>query len=133
MKKFFVSMVFALSALVMLTGCVVSEEKLTDKVTQGIVEYALILAFVVVIAVAITNAGGLKDKVSEVFSRKDTQCHIDHDPADTDHLHRGFRQRPEHIFFVIDPGIGGIGIPVSVQEIIFLSSGLDLLDPAETL
>lgn len=35
---------------------------------QGIVEYALILAFVVVIAVAITNAGGLKDKVSEVFS-----------------------------------------------------------------
>lgn len=39
MKKFFVSMMFALSALVMLTGCVVSEEKLTDKVTQGIVEY----------------------------------------------------------------------------------------------
>ena len=39
MKNFFVSMVFALSALVMLTGCVVSEEKLTDKVTQGIVEY----------------------------------------------------------------------------------------------
>ena len=39
MKKFFVSMVFALSALVMLTGCVVSEEKLMDKVTQGIVEY----------------------------------------------------------------------------------------------
>ena len=39
MKKFFVSMVFALSTLVMLTGCVVSEEKLTDKVTQGIVEY----------------------------------------------------------------------------------------------
>ncbi len=35
---------------------------------QGIVEYALILAFVVVIAVAITNAGGLKDKVSEVFT-----------------------------------------------------------------
>lgn len=32
-------MVFALSALVMLTGCVVSEEKLTDKVIQGIVEY----------------------------------------------------------------------------------------------
>ena len=32
-------MVFALSALVMLTGCMVSEEKLTDKVTQGIVEY----------------------------------------------------------------------------------------------
>ena len=39
MKKFLVSMVFALSALVMLSGYIVSEEKLTDKVTQGIVEY----------------------------------------------------------------------------------------------
>ena len=39
MKKLFVSMVIAASALVMLTGCVVSEEKLTDKVSQGIVEY----------------------------------------------------------------------------------------------
>ena len=32
-------MVFVLSALVMLTGCIVSEQKLNDKVTQGIVEY----------------------------------------------------------------------------------------------
>ena len=39
MKKVLVSMVLACSALVMLSGCVVSEEKLTDKVTQGIVEY----------------------------------------------------------------------------------------------
>ena len=39
-----------------------------DEKGQCIVEYALILAFVVVIAVAITNAGGLKDKVSEVFT-----------------------------------------------------------------
>ncbi len=39
MKKGFVSRVFVLSALVMLTGCVVSEQKLNDKVTQGIVEY----------------------------------------------------------------------------------------------
>ena len=39
MKKVFVSMVLACSALVMLSGCVVSEEKLTDKVTQSIVEY----------------------------------------------------------------------------------------------
>ena len=39
MKKYLVSMVIALSALVMLNGCIVSEEKLTDKVTQGIVEY----------------------------------------------------------------------------------------------
>lgn len=29
----------ACSALVMLSGCVVSEDKLTDKVKQGIVEY----------------------------------------------------------------------------------------------
>ena len=34
---------------------------------QGIVEYALILAFVVVVAAAITNGGGLRDKISDVF------------------------------------------------------------------
>ena len=34
---------------------------------QGIVEYALILAFVVVMATAITNTGGLKDKVTDVL------------------------------------------------------------------
>ena len=39
MKKFLVSMVFACSAMVMLSGCIVSEDKLTDKVKQGIVEY----------------------------------------------------------------------------------------------
>lgn len=39
MKKVLVSLIIAFSALVMLNGCVVSEEKLTDKVTQGIVEY----------------------------------------------------------------------------------------------
>ncbi len=35
---------------------------------QGIVEYALILAFVVVVAVAITNGGGLRDRVQQVFT-----------------------------------------------------------------
>ena len=39
MKKCIVSLVFACSALVMLSGCIVSENKLSDKVTQGIVEY----------------------------------------------------------------------------------------------
>lgn len=39
MKKVLVSMFLACSAMVMLSGCVVSEEKLNDKVTQGIVEY----------------------------------------------------------------------------------------------
>lgn len=39
MKKVFVSMLIAISASVMLSGCIVSEDKLTDKVTQGIVEY----------------------------------------------------------------------------------------------
>ena len=39
MKKVLVSMLIAISALVMLSGCIVSEDKLTDKVTQGIVEY----------------------------------------------------------------------------------------------
>jgi hypothetical protein len=39
MKKYLVSMVFALSALVMLNGCIVSEKKLTDKVQEAMVEY----------------------------------------------------------------------------------------------
>lgn len=34
---------------------------------QGIVEYALILAFVVAIAAGITNAGGIRDKVTAIF------------------------------------------------------------------
>lgn len=35
---------------------------------QGIVEYALILAFVVAVAAALTNAGGLREKVQTVFT-----------------------------------------------------------------
>ena len=39
MKKYLVSMVFALSAMMMLNGCIVSEKKLTDKVQEAMVEY----------------------------------------------------------------------------------------------
>ena len=39
MKKLLISMMIACSALVVLNGCIVSDEKLTDKVTLGIVEY----------------------------------------------------------------------------------------------
>ena len=39
MKKYLVSMVFALSALMMLNGCIVSEKKLTDKVQEAMVDY----------------------------------------------------------------------------------------------
>ena len=35
---------------------------------QGIVEYALILAFVVAVAAALTSAGGLKEKVTNVLT-----------------------------------------------------------------
>lgn len=35
---------------------------------QGIVEYALILAFVVVVAAFLTNSNGLKDAIEGVFS-----------------------------------------------------------------
>lgn len=35
---------------------------------QGIVEYALILAFVVVLAVVLTKTGGLSDAISTIFS-----------------------------------------------------------------
>jgi len=40
---------------------------MTEK-AQGIVEYALVLAFVVVVAVAIGSSGSLTSKVSSVFT-----------------------------------------------------------------
>lgn len=39
MKKYLVSMIWACLMLVTLSGCIVSEEKLTDKVQQAMVEY----------------------------------------------------------------------------------------------
>ena len=39
---------------------------------QGIVEYALILGFVVVLAAALTDAGGLKEKVTELLNNVGT-------------------------------------------------------------
>ena len=39
MNKVLLSMLITFSALVMLSGCMVSEEKLNDRVTQGIVDY----------------------------------------------------------------------------------------------
>ena len=40
---------------------------------QGMVEYALILAFVVALAVVLTNTGGLKEAISTVFSSATSQ------------------------------------------------------------
>ena len=40
---------------------------------QGMVEYALILAFVVVLAIALTDAGGLREAIKNVFSDTATQ------------------------------------------------------------
>ena len=39
---------------------------------QGIVEYALILAFVVAVAAALTSSGGLKEKVRNVLTNVGT-------------------------------------------------------------
>ena len=39
-----------------------------DEKGQGIVEYALILAFVVVLAIALTSDGGIQEKVKATFS-----------------------------------------------------------------
>ena len=40
---------------------------------QGIVEYALILAFVVILAIALTSGGGLAEKVKSVFTSVGSQ------------------------------------------------------------
>lgn len=45
------------------------QSRLASQKGQGIVEYALILAFVVVVAAAITNGGGLRDKIATVFQK----------------------------------------------------------------
>lgn len=39
---------------------------------QGIVEYALILAFVVVVALALTDTGGLGDSIKGIFTATGT-------------------------------------------------------------
>lgn len=39
MKKYLLSIVFALSAVMMLNSCIVSEKKLTDKVQESMIEY----------------------------------------------------------------------------------------------
>ena len=38
MKKYLISFIFAFSALMMLNGCIVSEQKLTEKIQSAIVE-----------------------------------------------------------------------------------------------
>jgi|GEM_PF-2239866 len=38
MKKYLISFIFAFSALMMLSGCFVSEQKLTEKIQSAIVE-----------------------------------------------------------------------------------------------
>ena len=40
---------------------------------QGIVEYALILAFVVVLAIVLTSSNGLSDAIKGVFGNATTQ------------------------------------------------------------
>ena len=40
---------------------------------QGVVEYALILAFVVLIAAALSSSGGLKNAVTDVFNKVTNQ------------------------------------------------------------
>lgn len=47
----------------------VSLRKLFKEKGQGIVEYAVLLAFVVAIAAYLFSAGGVKEEVSKTFSK----------------------------------------------------------------
>ena len=42
---------------------------------QGIVEYALLLAFVVVVAAAITGGGGISESIEKIFSSVKSTMH----------------------------------------------------------
>lgn len=44
------------------------QSRIASQKGQGIVEYALILAFVVVVAAAIMNGGDIRTKVANVFN-----------------------------------------------------------------
>ena len=41
MKKYLISFIFAFSALMMLSGCIVSEQKLTDKIQSALAYFIL--------------------------------------------------------------------------------------------
>lgn len=43
-----------------------------SQIGQGIVEYALILAFVVAVAAVLGNAGGLRDAIKGIFNNTTT-------------------------------------------------------------
>jgi len=44
-----------------------------DEKAQGMVEYALIIAFVVAIAIYLTNSGGLGEAISSTFDNASAQ------------------------------------------------------------
>ncbi len=44
-----------------------------SQIGQGIVEYALILAFVVAVAVVLGNAGGIRTAVQNIFNNTEQQ------------------------------------------------------------
>lgn len=49
------------------------KDRYMSQKAQGMVEYALIIAFVVALAVALTNSGGLSDAISNVFGSASSQ------------------------------------------------------------
>ncbi|MBO6293856.1 MAG: pilin [Selenomonas sp.] len=48
-----------------------------SQIGQGIVEYALILAFVVAVAVVLGNNGGIRNAVSNIFNKTQTQLNTE--------------------------------------------------------
>lgn len=53
------------------TRCMIATA-IPSKRGQGMVEYALIIAFVVVVAAGLINSGGIKNKVTEIFTNLNT-------------------------------------------------------------
>ena len=49
------------------------KDRYMSQKAQGMVEYALIIAFVVAVAVALSSDGGLADAISGVFSSASSQ------------------------------------------------------------
>ncbi len=57
----------------MYKAAVALKDRYMDQKAQGMVEYALIIAFVVALAVVLSSDGGLSDAISNVFGSAASQ------------------------------------------------------------
>lgn len=58
-----------------------AKDRYLSQKAQGMVEYALIIAFVVVLAAVLMNSGGLSESIQQIFNDADTKLDQAHSKA----------------------------------------------------